>query len=244
MKRLIVTTALVLLCATSVRADTLYVPVVLRALPPPTLIVFDGNSLTVTPIGSEYPRQVASLLVAADYRIQTVNVAVSAQTTTNMLRDATEEVDGLYDPARLGLIVVWEGTNDLYFGASPNDAYEHLVTYCQDRKDRGWRVIVLTLLPRSGRGTPPTFEADRQTVNAMLRTSWPQFADVLVDVAADPVIGPARQEVDTTYYADRVHLTTAGNRLVAEYVADAVITTIESCGVTRSSVWPNSRRAP
>jgi lysophospholipase L1-like esterase len=225
-KRLIVTMALALLCATSARADTLYVPVVLRELPPPTLVVFDGNSLSVAPVGAEYPDMVAQLLDTASYSAETVSIAVSGQTTADMLRDAMEEADGLYDPARPGVIVVWEGTNDLYFGASPNDAYEHLATYCRDRKDHGWRVVLLTLLPRSKTGTrgmPPTFETDRQNINARLRVAWPGVADVLVDVGADPIIGLAGQETDPLYYSDRLHLTAAGNQIVAEYVASAIV---------------------
>jgi hypothetical protein len=118
----------------------------------PTDIVFDGNSLTAglgASPGNSYPEQ-AMRLLPRSYTWH--NLGVSAQTTVQMAADAADQVDALVDPSARNVLVVWEATNDLFFGAGPEAAYGHLVSYCQDRRRAGYQVIVLTLLPRSEPG--------------------------------------------------------------------------------------------
>ena len=64
--------------------------------------------------------------------------------------------------------------------------YDSLQTYCEQRHAAGFRVIVLTVLPCH---RTDTFEVTRLAFNAMLRDGWSDFADDLVDLAADPRIG-------------------------------------------------------
>lgn len=132
------------------------------------------------------------------------------------------------------MLIAWGGTNDLYFGASAATTYSRIVTYATARKAAGWRVIILSILPRSAGIPPPTFEADRQTVNAALLADFPTatahtnitrggaYADFLINIGADTTIGEAGDELNTTYYADRVHLTNAGYAIVADYVKKAI----------------------
>lgn len=132
------------------------------------------------------------------------------------------------------MLIAWGGTNDLYFGASAATTYSRIVTYATARKAAGWRVVILSILPRSGAATPGTFEADRQTVNASLLADFPTatgqtritsggaYADYFINIGADPTIGLAGQEANTTYYADLVHLTNAGYAIVADYVKKAI----------------------
>jgi lysophospholipase L1-like esterase len=187
-----------------------------------TQIVFDGNSLTAgvgASQGNSYPEQVQRLL---PHRYTAVNVAVSAQTTRQMMADAAGQVDRLIQPDDRNILVAWEGTNDLYFGASSDEAYTRLRQYCRDRRAAGFLVIILTILPRAVPGIPADFETSRQAVNRQIRLSWPEFADALVDVATLPHLGQAGDELDPRYYADTIHLTDEGYALVARAVAKAI----------------------
>lgn len=141
-----------------------------------------------------------------------------------MLSDQATQVLPTWIPAKRNVITVFEVTNALYFGATATTAYNDLVTYCQAAQRRGFKVVVLTVLPRSDAGTPGSFETDRQTVNTNLRANWTTFADALADVAADSRIGDAGDETNTTYYADRVHPTTTGGGIIAQIVYDAILT--------------------
>ena len=141
-----------------------------------------------------------------------------------MAADAAVEVDPLVSRADgPAVLVVWEGTNDLAYGTDPPldaaQAYRHLAAYCRARREAGYEVVLLTVLPRAG---SETFSAARNELNARLREGWPRFADALADVAADPSIGPSGAELDERYYRDTVHLTPEGYGIVAGYVARAV----------------------
>ena len=55
----------------------------------------------------------------------------------------------------------------------------------------------------------------------MIRRVWVGFADALVDVGSDPLIGLAGHEVDPRFYSpDRVHLNNGGLALVAGQVRE------------------------
>jgi hypothetical protein len=84
------------------------------------------------------------------------------------------------------------------------------------------------MLPRSDTAAPADFEAKRAAFNADLRQNWASHFAALVDVAADPRIGDAGDELDPAYYdADRVHLKAAGLAIVA----DLVQPTLASLGI-------------
>jgi hypothetical protein len=84
--------------------------------------------------------------------------------------------------------------------------------------------VTLSLLPASETNTPPTYEEDRQTVNAQMRDHWREFADAFVDIGADPEMGDPEAPVRGVYYSpkDQVHITDAGSERVGRFVADAV----------------------
>lgn len=152
-----------------------------------------------------------------------------------MASDATTQIDPLYYPPQRQVVIAWGGTNDLYFGASAATTYARIVAYATARKAAGWRVILLTILPRSNSGTPGSFETDRQSVNASLLADFSTataesgiwtgaaYADYLVHVGGDATIGDAGDENNTTYYLDKVHLTNAGYAIVADYVKKAIL---------------------
>ncbi|NIA02242.1 MAG: hypothetical protein GWP15_02565 [Nitrospirae bacterium] len=136
------------------------------------------------------------------------------------------------------------GTNDLYFGADATTTYNSIVSYLQGRKTAGFEVIVTTILPRSGGATPLSFEADRQTVNSLIRANWSTFADGISDVALDSRIGDEGDELDTTYYAsDKVHMANTGYGIVASYATAAIKQIIDPIAVSNISVTPSTTTA-
>jgi len=192
-------------------------------------LVVEGDSLTTgqgSSGGNTYPKQLQDLYPTT--QLVYFNVATSGQTLSDMTTDAAAQVDPKRDPSQpLCAVVIWGGTNDIYFGASGATAYSRLVTYCQARQAAGFKVVALTMLPRSNVGVPVGFETDRTTFNTSVRADWRTFADALADVAADARIGDAGDELDTTYYdADKVHMNNTGYGVVAGIVRDALYTLI------------------
>jgi len=186
-------------------------------------IACDGNSLTIGTGGSSpYPAQLSVLL---GNRWMVRNFGVGAQTTAAMISDAAAQIDTIFDNSTKKVVVCWEGTNDLFFGATATAAYNRLVQYCQERQSAGLQVVIATILPRSDTSTPGSFETDRQTINTNIRANWATYADALADVAADTRIGDAGDELNTTYYtADKVHMNDTGYGVVAEIIKTAIET--------------------
>jgi lysophospholipase L1-like esterase len=152
------------------------------------------------------------------------NLGVDSQTTTLMIANSGAKIDANGSGVRPRQIVVcWEGRNDIYNGATATQAYNNLITYCQDRRTAGFLVIVGTLLPASGFATPATFEADRQAVNTNLRANWNSFADALSDPGADATVGQSGEDANSTYYVDGTHMTNAGYAIVARIMANAIL---------------------
>jgi lysophospholipase L1-like esterase len=193
-------------------------------------IVCEGDSLTVglnlaATSRSTYPFQLA-LLYTDNRMVAVYNDAVSAQTIDDM--DAQTSVTATYD-SRKGnqVLVVWAGTNDIYFGATGAATYALLAAYCAARRAVGFKVVVLTCLPRSNAGTPAGFNTDRATLNTSIRANWATFADALADVAADSRIGDDGDELDTTYFdADKVHMNATGYGVIASIVKTAIGTIV------------------
>lgn len=195
-------------------------------------IICDGNSLTFgngSTAGHDYPTVVGTLVTGAVI----TNKGVGGQTTAAMIADASTDIDPLF--AAAAWVVCWEGTNDLFFGASAATAYSNLFSYCTSRRAVGFKVCIVTLLPRSDASTPGSFESDRQTVNTSLRMNRLSFADCIADVGGDPRIGDAGDQDDLTYYdGSHVHLNNAGYVIVATSVANAINSVLNASGVSRA----------
>lgn len=178
-------------------------------------IVFDGNSLTAGVGASLYPYPTQ---IPFYYRYKTltlVNLGVPSATTAQ--RMAANSTLAHYEAGAVA--VLWEITNDLYFGGTANDAVDRFWSWCDQVRGQGYKVVAVTPLPRSGTSTPGTFETDRQTVLTRMRAEWTSHADALSDVAANTTIGDAGDELNTTYYdPDKVHMKNRGYGVVASVI--------------------------
>ncbi|HZK58293.1 MAG TPA: SGNH/GDSL hydrolase family protein [Cryobacterium sp.] len=194
-------------------------------------VICDGNSMTIGHPWEEpgsldptapYPAQLQALL-GDTWLVR--NDGVDSQDIDSMIADAATQIDPLYDANRMqNVVVCWEGTNEIYFHDDGASAAAKLAYYCTTRKAAGFKVVILTVLPRSGSGVPADFETQRGICNTAIRANWRTYADALCDVAADPLIGDAGDEMNTTYYPDRVHLTKAGYGIIAAAVQGSLAT--------------------
>jgi hypothetical protein len=187
----------------------------------PAVVVWDGGSIISghgADPGYEFPTQ--TLAVTPKVCRSYVSVTASAR-IADMLEVAPGEVDSRYSQyADLNLCLVLAGGGDFRRGETAASVYSQLRTYCLERRDAGFNVIVLTVLPSV---RPDTFEAARISFNTMLRTHWKSFADGLADIAADPRIGDSGDELDGQFYlADSVHPNNAGNTVMAWVTAPVV----------------------
>lgn len=189
----------------------------------PYNLVFEGDSLTA---GEIYPQYVERMLSLDANRDVSHNVATGGETLyPTMVMDAPHQVDAKILGANYqNIAILWAGTNDIYLDSTLDASilHESIRDWCIGRKEAGFQVILCTITPRSDYGTPRSFEKNRQALNEMIRGHYIEYADGLADIAADPQIGNAGDELDTIYYNDRVHMTPLGYAIVANIVKNSI----------------------
>lgn len=152
-----------------------------------------------------------------------INLAVDGTTTPQRAASASNPTI-YYNPLRSkNVAVLWEASNHIYFGATAAAAIASYVAWCNAVRASGFKVVCVTVLPRSAGSPPADFETSRQTFNSYLRANWGAFSDGLADIAADPRIGDAGDDLDTTYYPDKAHLNATGYGIVADIMRPLVL---------------------
>ncbi len=186
------------------------------ATAPLPLVLFVGNSLTLGQAAGAtlpYPGQAMTVLVATS---AWQNLGQNSLTTVQMQAQAPELVDAQWNPAAPPIVVAWEGTNDIFTGATAVEAFDHLAAYCADRRAVGFPVVLLSVLPLIN-GSVPDFNARRTETNAMLRARWGEFATRFADVGNAPELQDPSDR--TVYGSDSTHLTDRGYSVVARIVS-------------------------
>lgn len=149
-----------------------------------------------------------------------------------MAADAGTQIDPIITASTYAknILFEWGGTNDVTQGQRTSaQIYGDIKAYCQARKTAGVPVVVaMALMPRN----VPSQETTRAAINASLRadfnvaTANPRifkpaggitYADFFIDIGADPDLGLPDSELNTTFFVDTVHLTSAGLAIVAAY---------------------------
>jgi hypothetical protein len=186
----------------------------------PYVVAYEGDSLT-DPVDS-YARaitygglpMVSSLYGTGGSTIATMNTR--ALNLDGFVKYHTANT-------RTSVLSIWIGTNDLNNTASQalvDTFWSNLQSYVAARRAAGWKKIVLyTLTPRNG---VAGYNSNRNAANVLIRASAGTVCDAVVDIAADPTLGPDSAAANTTYFYDGTHLTAAG-QTIAKDVAQPVI---------------------
>ena len=117
------------------------------------------------------------------------------------------------------IFVFWGGPNDA--GSSAETIWQRNHDLAVAARAAGFsKVVTLNMLPKAlgAGGAPDTgYNAKRDAVNALLAADH-SFVDVLIDVAADAVMGNVATTADVNYYYDGWHPAAAGHTIIAGYV--------------------------
>lgn len=171
-----------------------------------------------------WPTQMfAAMTNGATYQRSFSNMAQPGSSALDWLTAAPIRLDPYYDASRpRNVCFIWLGTND--FGGETT-VYNNIKSVCQGRKNVGWTVIAIDILPR-GDGSG---ESTRVAINVDLANDFPTpvltniragatYADYLIQIGSDATIGVAGSQDNATYYqGDKTHLTAAGESVVAGY---------------------------
>lgn len=190
-----------------------------------SIIVCDGNSLTRGGGTTPYPQQVSERFPFSENGTLVYNKGVDGQTTPQMIADASTDIDPLYNASVKSVLIAWEVGNDIYFNGSVLNAYNNFVTYCNDRRLVGWKVIAISLTPRD-QSTPfgdnsAQFEVKLQQANVLMLNNWIEFSDAIIDLRSDPRLATITLDY---WNPDLVHLNAAGYQVVADLVMKKILT--------------------
>jgi len=184
-------------------------------------VICAGDSLTYGSYASDWYHSYPEQLRALNPKITAHQFGTGGQSVQTTLANAPTVVDPLYMSTGVekSVVVIWAGTNDIAaFSRTDVETYNDIASYCSGRQTVGFKVVVLTILPRTDATAGE--EAYRVSCNTMIRTNWATFADALVDVAADTRLDDFN---DANYYAaDKIHLVDGGYAVVASLINDAI----------------------
>jgi hypothetical protein len=122
---------------------------------------------------------------------------------TNVARRYRPEA-GARNVASLGC-----GTNDYIHGKTEAATYADILAYVVAAKATGFTVIVNTV-PSAAQFGPAAGNTWRNNLNALITGGAAGNGYLVADEAADANIGCQTCYLNTTYFTDQVHMTTAG----------------------------------
>lgn len=202
-------------------------------------IVFEGDSLSSSGISTSMSlvtynnTMPAFAVVGIDPRATLYNVSAFGDTVLNMVATGAAQIDTKFVTGARNVCVLWGGTNDLGLGAATAaQVLTRTAQFVAARRAAGWRVVTVTMLPRTDGAKPVGFDANRATINtALIANAGGIYGDAIANPASDTRIGDDGDSEDTTYYSDKLHMTPTGYAIVAQYVRKG----LTACGVKTSA---------
>jgi lysophospholipase L1-like esterase len=127
---------------------------------------------------------------------------------------AAAEVDVHVAEIPQPFVILFAGTNDIYWGSTASQTLNAFEAYVQARLAAGWlarHLVVNTMISRGGIAS-----ADRAFYNTGMAALQPVYRYYIARLDLDPRIGPDGAYADTIYFGDGTHPTTAGQRVIAD----------------------------
>ncbi len=191
-------------------------------------IIFEGNSITEG-VGSgagaaNISAQVSAQLIAQKiFGVSVVNIGVGGQNCAQMIADGSSQVAPLREAGRDCIVVVNEGGNDIYGGATAAQAFQNIRDYCLLRRSEGFYVLVWSCPNRNNgfstdpTGDPTAYQAALLDFNNRLARGWKEFADVFMDTRRHFPYAPTANFPGNGgfWFPDCVHPSATGNAIIA-----------------------------
>jgi hypothetical protein len=184
-------------------------------------IVFWGNSITlgtescVGSVTKSYPQLLTETIISqlknnCTYVNKGVGGYKGADMATHFATDVTPHF--VNDGETINLLFVFEFANDMYYGATAQQAYDNIKSCCQQAKATGWVVYPLTA-PYSTRVT------NIDDANILLLQDH-SFADGVINQYS--VLGQSVMS-NSIYSCDGTHLKDAGIAIQVNYILSQII---------------------
>ncbi|WP_082543628.1 SGNH/GDSL hydrolase family protein [Sphingomonas sp. Leaf339] len=176
------------------------------------VIVQAGDSIGVG-VGADDWAAIDHLGFSAGITIQ--NASVSGKAMQTGYGNRMTEVFPFRSSTSPSVLLIQQGTNDLYYGTNASSLYRSILTpFVSDARKAGFYVVVDTILPRSDGGWTSVMERERIAYNTLVRANR-AGADAVNDLAADSVMGDGNNLNNQSFYADGAHPSLSGQQRLA-----------------------------
>ena len=187
-------------------------------------ILFDGDSMTVGVNGLGWFGFSSLVPEQAPMPLRAYNTGVSGQTMQTLQTNYPTIIAPLYNAAAgQNFLVLLGGTNDAAAGAAAVTTWGYCQAYIAAAAATGWKVIVMTMLPRN------SVEPFRIIYNSLIRAgALAAGAVAICDIAANPQIGPAGANTNLTYYySDQIHPNDLGHAIITSMLVGILNTLVQ-----------------
>jgi len=162
-------------------------------------IVFDGDSHTNLNI---YPPLLVQELRDLEYVVSYSTIGVGGRTSTQMLANVQNVIDGHDSQVDLNLCIYWIGTNDIYYDVSNATTDSNLKAYYNAIKSQ----FTVMQIGTTDLIDDPTNKS--QTLNQMFIDNWEgNYSDNFLNLLSD---SRYQDYSNTDIFYDGVHMTTLG----------------------------------
>lgn len=186
-------------------------------------IVFDGNSLFTRGNGNlenVFAASQSAYTTLTGARPAAFFVSISGRTITRLIQEFPTKTAPYLKPG--DIVVNNEFVNELDSLQSVSDCLAKILQYRSMVQSLGCKLVLATVTAASSVYNYANFDADRQSLNSILKTNTSTYCDALADPAANVAFS---DPTNTTYYnADKLHFTTAGYILYGQLIAPAIQT--------------------
>lgn len=154
-----------------------------------------------------------------------LNTAVSGYTIAQMATAYPSIVAPQLSTARAKNILLVDGpSNSVAFGSlTAAQVLTALYSYCDTARADGWKVVIVSMLPRTDAGIRGSTEADRVTVNTDIAANHASHSDAYADVASIAGMSTTTDTTGVNFQSDHVHPSVAGHALIEAVVRTAVL---------------------
>lgn len=184
-------------------------------------ILNDGNSIVKGyPITTGY-----SVNLSQDLELPVSNFGIGGYSTTQLIQIG-ERIDTIQHSDTTYIVLLDEARNDIYYGLTGQQAYQNYKTYCSDRKLANPNVKLVLCIPTPSISVNNTeianfrslIKADFKSTSDSIVYINSQYADVLIDLQNDSIMGYPNCNLNILYYCDGIHLTELGNQHRAKLI--------------------------
>lgn len=185
-------------------------------------IICDGNSIV-----EGWPLLTGGYAkyIQKDLGIPTKNIGISGYSTSQLM-DIGARIDTSMYPDSTYILILDEGRNDIYKGAQGIEAYENYKAYCADRRAKNPNLKIVLCIPTPSAYVDPLemlilklalIDDFKPTGDSTVYLNS-TYADVLINLTGDSLIGYSTAYYDPTYYIDQIHHTEYGNEVRAKII--------------------------